>query len=296
LNEDRSQELFKQVPYCRFQDFIAPHADRFGLLVSLLEELRFSPKVFCVAGNRHIFFSPNPNVQGYFILVAHYDRTPDSPGANDNSAAVFELIDAALRIREGHGKHSGPLIIFTDKEELSHGEGILDQGAYTLACSLRAQGFGRARVFIFDACGVGDTLIVSTAADHLMKHETGIGAAQRRHLIGRLRTQALEVVRQLNLDRVRIFPTPFSDDAGFLRAGLVAQTITVLPASEAAGFGALLRRQPDFADALLSKGVSVDRNLIPETWRLLNGPSDTFSRLTPQSFSLIRRFICGLSG
>jgi hypothetical protein len=29
-------------------------------------------------------------------------------------------------------------------------------------------------------------------------------------------------------------PTPFSDDAGFLRAGLAAQTITVLPAKEAA--------------------------------------------------------------
>ncbi|MCL2793630.1 MAG: hypothetical protein FWD87_11150 [Spirochaetaceae bacterium] len=47
-------------------------------------------------------------------------------------------------------------------------------------------------------------------------------------------------------------PTPFSDDAGFLRAGLAAQTITMLPTAECARLVSALRTSPDLAGALIN--------------------------------------------
>jgi hypothetical protein len=271
----------------------------------VLDELYLSPQVIQLSGNRHLFLSSQVPLtnrlkerslwgQYTVILVAHYDRVPNSPGANDNAAAVFELIEAALKLRKE--KIHRWLIIFTDKEEIAHGEGIRDQGSYTLAKGLRDAGLGSSRFYIFDACGTGDTLVISTMADHLMKHEEGPGIARTRLHVRQLRTKALETARHLHLDRVRLIPTPFSDDAGFLRAGIAAQTITMLPAEEAAAFGTLLRNKPEFADALVNREAQDkwDKRLIPETWRRLNGPEDNALLLTPQYFSLVVRFICAL--
>jgi hypothetical protein len=301
------QEAYRnEALYRRFKDFIALETDRYALLTSLLDALSVHYSVVTIAGNRHFFVCPESLAGGFLgfplagqtsiILVAHYDRVPGSPGANDNSAAVFELIEAALKLREEPSRHW--LIIFTDKEEILRGEGIRDQGSYTLAKGLRDAGFSAAQVFIFDACGTGDTLIISKTADHLMKYEAGPGITRTKHLVQQLRTKALETARCLDMDRVLLVPTPFSDDAGFFRAGIAAQTITMLPAEEAAALGSLLRNKPDFADALLCREVhdTHDTLLIPETWRYLNGPQDSYLRLTPQYFSRVVRFACALCG
>jgi hypothetical protein len=235
-------------------------------------------------------------------MVAHYDRAAGSPGANDNSAAVFMLLEAALKMREQDLRNW--LIIFTDKEELSPGEGIREQGSFGLAKRLRETVLKDCRYYIFDACGTGDTLIISTMADHLMKNETGHEAARRRRTLKVLRDDALQTARNLMMERVLLAPTPFSDDAGFLRAGLTAQTITVLPAEEAAGLASLLRTKPEFIDALISREAllaakfPVPRTggelLLPETWRSLNGPADGPERLTPKNFSRVVKFACAL--
>jgi hypothetical protein len=298
--------LTGEVPYHRFQAFIAPGGDRFTILKGLLDELRFASSVMTVAGNRHIFVAPGagllpgePGLTGEgraadMALVAHYDRTAGSPGANDNGAAVFMLIKTALKMRED--KMDRWLIIFTDKEELVRGEGIRDQGAYTLAKNLKKRGFEKTRVFIFDACGTGDTLIISTMADHLLKNEQGPGTVRTRHLVAQLRNGALKAARNLLLEKVLLLPTPFSDDAGFLRAGIAAQTITVLPAEEAAPFVSLLRNKPDLAGALVSREAQKvhDLSLMPKTWRRLNGPGDSQSRLTPRYFGQVVRFAYAL--
>jgi hypothetical protein len=291
-----------EVPYHRFRAFVDPGGDRFTVLKSLLDELRFASLVMAVAGHRHIFVAPEagllpggsgPGGEGRaagMVLVAHYDRTEGSPGANDNGAAVFMLIKTALKMREdGIGRW---LIIFTDKEELIPGEGIRDQGAYTLAKHLRERGFEKTRVFIFDACGTGDTLIISTMTDHLLKNEQGPGIVRTRHLVSQLRNGALKAARDLLLEKVLLLPAPFSDDAGFLRAGIAAQTITVLPAEEAAPFVSLLRNKPDLAGALVSREAREhqDLSLMPKTWRRLNGPGDSQSRLTPRYFGQVVRF------
>ncbi|MDR2110868.1 MAG: Zn-dependent exopeptidase M28 [Spirochaetaceae bacterium] len=295
-------------PWNRFSRFIAPGADRFAVLCSLLDELRIGFSLASVSGRRHFFISPDrfrfqsspagtaPGQREIpaAVLVSHYDRAAGSPGANDNSAAVFILIETALRL----GKTPPWLIILTDKEELSRGEGIRDQGSYTLAKALRTAGLEKSRVFIFDACGTGDTLIISTTADYLMKDREGPGVTKTRRMVQELRNQALEAARDLHLERALLLPTPFSDDAGFLRAGFAAQTITALPAREAGPFASLLRNKPDFARALVSREAreTWNKRLIPETWRCLNGPADSPLRLTPRYYKQLVRFAAALCG
>ncbi|WP_010261147.1 M28 family peptidase [Treponema primitia] len=290
-------------PYHRFKDFLAPGADRYKILGDLLEELGFGYSSIVLGRSehrlRHFFVLPHrgqgflPGEYPTIVLVAHYDRVAGSPGANDNSAAVFMLLEAALRMRDD--KLRNWLIIFTDKEELGPGEGIRDQGSYGLAKGLRETALKDCRYYIFDACGSGDTLIISTMADHLIKNENGPGADHTRRVVKALRDGALKTARNLMMDRVLLVPTPFSDDAGFLRAGLAAQTITVLPSREAAGLASLLRNKPEFINALISRDALLATKFpAPETWRSLNGPADTPHRLTPKNYGRVVKFACEL--
>ncbi|MDR0387048.1 MAG: Zn-dependent exopeptidase M28 [Treponema sp.] len=283
-------------PYGRLREFIAPGADRLGILTAFLGEVRLPYRTVDIAGNRHVFVFPGGREAAgpKPVLIAHYDRAAGSPGANDNSAAVFILAETAVKLRE---KDIGNwLVIFTDKEELSGGEGIREQGSYTLAKSLRDAGLGRNRFYIFDACGAGDTLVISTTADRLMQDEGGIGIAKTMRQVRLLRNRALEASRRLAMEKVLLAPTPFSDDAGFLRAGIAAQTFTVLPGAEAAQL-AILGRKTGFAEALISREAAPHfSRYIPETWRTLNGPADGFVRLTPEHFTRIVRFACELCG
>jgi hypothetical protein len=298
-----SRDWTRESPYNRFFDFIDKDANRFGILLDHLETLGLNSVVIPIAGNYHFFIFPpgkniRPSAGGTFpfrgqspvILVAHYDRVAGSPGANDNSASVFHLIKAAIRLGEQGVDYW--IIIFTDKEELQDGEGIRDQGSYSLAENLRTWGLGDARVFNFDACGTGDTFIFSSTSDYLLKNDERPGVRKARQIIQELRQRAQEAAHYLRLNKVLSIPTPFSDDAGFLSAGLPAQTITMLPTEEAAPLASLLRNRPEFADFLISGTgkKTTDRMLVPETWRYLNGPSDTHLRLTPEYYDRIVRF------
>ena len=293
--------LLPEVPYGYFKEFIAPGTDRFAFLKALLDKLALRNSILTLSGNRHFMVFPPREERGSragaapLVLVAHYDRAADSPGANDNSAAVFLLLATAIKL--GQKKTAGWMIIFTDKEELRGDEGIKSQGSYTLAVGLRQAGLGGGLFFIFDACGTGDTLIISTTADHLIKNEKGPGIIKTKQAVQRLRNLALETARDLHMDKALLLPTPFSDDAGFLRAGIPAQTITVLPGSEAGPFISLLRSKPGLAQALINREAQkkYDPLLIPETWRCLNGPEDSRHRLTPEHFSQVVRFACALS-
>jgi hypothetical protein len=281
-------------PFHRFLEFIAPEAKRFEILKSLLPEMGLTYMVFPVAGSRHFLIfppgagSPFQGLRPAMVLAAHYDRAPGSPGANDNSAAVFLLLKAARKPPEALPW----MIILTDKEELREGQGIRDQGAYSLGEALRRGGMGAVKVFIFDACGAGDTLVISTGTDRLLRNETGTGALRARFSIRGLRDQALRAARNLGLDKVVLLPTPFSDDAGFLRSGISAQTITALPREEASAFASLVRARPELAEALISRerARETETALIPETWRRLNTPGDTHHKLNPDHFDMVSRF------
>jgi hypothetical protein len=201
----RAEDPWSGISYTRFLNFIAPGADRYGILLSLAEQLGLNSAVLSINGNRHFFIFPRGqkiastgrggfpfNGQSPVILAAHYDRVPGSPGANDNSAAVFHLLKTALDLEKRDAGYW--IIIFTDKEELAAGEGIRDQGSFTLAEKLKLWGLGNSRVFILDACGSGDTLIISNTTDYLLKNNERPGILKIRQLIQDLRNQALETV------------------------------------------------------------------------------------------------------
>ncbi|MDR0312305.1 MAG: Zn-dependent exopeptidase M28 [Treponema sp.] len=282
-------------PWKRFREFIAPNADRFSILKELVEEANLEYSIVSIADNRHFFIAPPPPEQEFLrsrltILTAHYDRSPGSPGANDNSAAVFILIETAAKMTKD--KINNWLIIFTDKEELENGESIQDQGAYALAAGLKNSGLGNSRVYNFDACGTGDTIIVSTTAEYLLKKDISPGSEKILASVMELKENALEAAHHLGMDRVKLAPTPFSDDAGFLRMGIAAQTITVLPSNEYMLFVPIVRKNPEFAKILISQRYRNANNLklIPETWRCLNTARDSYLRLTPEHFRSVQRF------
>ena len=291
----------EESPYDRFFDFIAPEADRYGILLERIEKLNLKSLVVNVAGNNHIFIFPAGQKliqntgfiyggQDPVMLVAHYDRVKGSPGANDNSAAVFLLLKASS-ILDQRGADNW-IIIFTDKEEIKDGEGIASQGSFSLAEKLKSWGLENARIYIFDACGAGDTFIISSTTDHIMKNSDSPGIKKTKQLIRDLRDHALQIAHYLRLNKVLLAPTPFSDDAGFLRAGLPSQTITMLPSREAGPYASLLRNRPEFADFLILGALKspAERRSIPETWRTLNNATDTHLRLTPQFYRQIVTF------
>jgi hypothetical protein len=292
-----------QSPYERFFDFIAPEADRFAVLLDHIQKLGLNSLVISIEGNRHFFIFPKRinlklspgsafpfHGENPIVLTAHYDRVPGSPGANDNSAAVFQLLKTALKLDEMD--LDCWIIIFTDKEELQSGEGFKQQGSYSLAKKLRRLGLLNAQIFNFDACGSGEVFVFSGTTDYLLDKNEKPGFRRVSQRVKKLRTKVLETARKLNISHVLSVPTPFSDDAGFLQGGLPAQTITMLPVKEASHFASLLRNHPEFIDLLISGSLNTpeDRQNIPETWRSINCPEDTPARLTPEHYDRVVRF------
>jgi len=299
----KKQNWADQSPYERFFDFIAPEANRFLVLLEHIQDLGLNSLIIAIERNRHFFIFPKGinlklspgdafpfNGESPTVLTAHYDRVPGSPGANDNSAAVFQLLKTALKLDELDLDQW--IIIFTDKEELQNGEGFKEQGSYGLAKKLRQLGLLNAQIFNFDACGTGEVFVFSGTTDYLLDKNEKPGFRRVIQRVKKLRKKVLETARRLTLSHVLSVPTPFSDDAGFLQGGLPAQTITMLPENEASHLASLLRNHPEFVDQLISGSIKddADRQHIPETWRAINGPEDIPARLTPEHYDRIVRF------
>ncbi|MDR0389931.1 MAG: M28 family peptidase [Spirochaetaceae bacterium] len=319
--------------FSRFEEFIAPGADRFAILGVLLKEAALPFRVLPLEKSRHLFVHPDmespasdgkdplsarnslstehplssehPPAAGdplssgsrapKTVLVAHYDRAEGSPGANDNSAAVFMMIESAKKLLHEGEKNWG--LIFTDHEEVPAGGSLEDQGSFALARFLRDRGFAASDFFIFDCCGTGDTLIISTTAEHLLKEKEGEVSDRIRRAIHRQRAKVLETSRRLFMDKTLLAPTPFSDDPGFLQAGIAAQTITCLPASEASALAQALRLRPELLDHLLVNRKTEKNTTLPffpPVWRRINGPGDQKQYLTPEYFNQIEKLALAL--
>ena len=280
-------------PWRRFKEYISLSADRFEILRGLLEEAVLDYTVLEIAGNRHLVVAPPPPEEEYLrrppvILVAHHDRAEGSSGANDNSAGVFILLEAAVKLKKNNAINW--IVIFTDKEELKKGESLQTQGSFALATGLINVKMDKAKIFCFDACGAGDTLIISSTLEYLLKKEKG--GDRIRESILELRSMALGTARNLGMQKVLLAPVPFSDDAGFFCAGLAAQTITILPSAECTQLISEIRKNPEFAEVLINAESRQNNRSksIPETWRYLNTSGDCYPRLTPQHFRAWVRF------
>ncbi len=276
-----------------FSAFLSPTIDRFSFLKCYLDSLDLKAATAALSGGRHLVLSAGPLNSGrpLRVFIAHYDRAGNSPGANDNSAAVFQLAEAAAAWKKA--RIPSWLIVFTDREEAAAAAGIKGQGSYAVAQGLKSLGLTDAAIYILDACGRGDTLVISTTADGLSRPGGLMTGA-----MARLRSRAMASARKAGLSCV-LAPTPFSDDAGFLMAGLAAQTITVLPEAEASALLRATRRRRGAELAFLSREaaenpLSPPLPGYPQTWRLLHSANDNADSLRQEAFSLMRRFLSGI--
>ena len=289
-----TKSYYSTFPWQNFMEFTSLRADRFIVLKAILEKSKLKHDVAEIAGNKHfIVKAPSIKLQKAteripVILTAHYDRAAGSPGANDNSAAVFVLIEAAIKLtKKGE---TNWLIIFTDKEELLPGESILKQGSYTLAKGIKNIKMDNSMIFCFDAVGTGDSIIISTTLDYLLNRKSSGRKIEKS--LTELRNKAYNTAKEQKNLNAYFAPLPFSEDAGFFRAGLAAQTITVLPQKEYLALNAELKKNPDFGHTLINAeaGERKKSKAIPQTWLTLNSPKDNHLRLTPENFRFLARY------
>lgn len=243
-----------------FHEFCSPRADRFTVLTRALEQSFVAFDVVQTGPFRHVQVAsgrPAAPAPGEKLLMAHYDRVPGTPGANDNGASVLALTDYVSRPRSGR-----PLrVIFTDGEELSGQRGA-DQGSFALA---RSWGTVKNLLpLVLDMTGVGDTVVLGHLAEQLATQVHGEAspvASSTRIRVRRAAKRFLSICSGAEID------TPFSDDLGLLLAGIPAIQLSLLPRKEAAEY----RRT----------------GVLPPSWRAMHTADDAPSTLWPSSRELV---------
>ena len=145
-----------------FQQFIAADCNRALFIQNYLKKYGIKAPIMPIDGKNHIYvtFPLNQYNPAFKIktVIAHYDRVPDSPGANDNSAAVFMMMEWAVRLKKIAGFHNIRMI-FTDGEELGS-SGVNQQGAFALAALFKKLGITNDDIFVLDCMGRGNIPII----------------------------------------------------------------------------------------------------------------------------------------
>ncbi len=285
-----------------FKAFLEPSLDRAAFISAWLSARSVPNSVVDLSGRRHVVvrfgssaYDPRFRMK---TVVAHHDRAPDTPGANDNSAACFQLMLFALRLSESAATHNVRLV-FTDGEEAAGIAGVSGQGSYAIGSALRARSGDLGDVFVLDCSGRGDTLVLSTAGlDSVKNRALSLG-------MERLHGRAKRLAREAASERWIALPTPYSDNAGFIAAGVPAQVITVLPSAEATALLSALSGPGGAGEALRERIARNSRDTpghdgaesagMPRTWRLMHTADDAASTLTAPAFRLARVFLDSLA-
>lgn len=258
--------------------FLERDSDRLDVLEAAIESdgvrcSRFEP----AGGGRFLIAYPKAYERDELyrlkLFTAHHDRVSGTPGALDNSAACMQL---ARYLRDGRAGLN-VAVVFTDREELQ-GADPTEQGSFLLGSALSSLGLKRPLVFSFDVTGRGDTMVVSAAARSLRSR----GRAWER-LAAEVDELAVEAGRALAA-KVRHMRAhiPFGEDLGFMRAGVPALGLTVLPRDEAEALGSE-GGLPAWAS------TAAPRRRRPPTWRVLHTEDDRPSLYDEEAFALMER-------
>lgn len=271
-----------------FSAFLEPQCDRKQFIVNHLAKKGIQCNIIPIGESRHILVNfpltaYNPMFRVKTVL-AHYDRAEGSPGANDNSAAVFQMMDWAVRLSRMNTAHNVRLF-FTDGEELGGTGGVAEQGAFGIAAKFRNLGILDDDVYVFDCCGRGDIPVLSNAG-------SGVGGAAFQTKFNSLVNRTKDLLRVASPNKWLSLPVPYSDNAGFLACGMPAVAITLLPSTEATSYLQSLQADTSLEPAVTRSASSQHTDeatfaRLPETWRLLHTPLDNITSLTPQSFALM---------
>ena len=271
-----------------FKDFISADCDRAAFIQNYLKASGIEAPILQMEGKNHIYVKfPQAQYNPTFrikTVIAHYDRI--GIGANDNSAAVFCLLEwakklAAIPVVEPVETTSNSALItaarsqffhnirliFTDGEELG-AAGIAQQGAFPLAQVFRRLGITNDDIFVFDCMGRGDvpvltqTILPRKASSKFVKD------------FGDLEGRAASLLQASAGGRWFCLPCNYSDNASFIANGIPAVAITMLPSAEV---------------------TAATRGEVPETWQLLHSPGDNLASLTPQSFEIFHNILSNLA-
>ena len=279
-----------------FKNFILQGTNRKDFIISELKKNGIECYVMPVENKNHIYvkfpsscYNPEYRIK---TVIAHYDIVSGSPGANDNSFAVFTLIEFAKFLNETKGAHNIRLI-FTDGEEFSGC--IKNQGSFALASLFKKLSITKDFIFVFDCMGRGNIPVLAKSS-----FSPGISKKFYREF-STLENCAKSLLYSAN-SKYLVLPVPYSDNAGFLANGLFSCAVTMLPENEANLFMYNLMKNPLLEDYVLNnrKKLSKDecdffKNLIPETWKKFHTQNDDFSSLTLESFSVMMRILFSLS-
>ena len=264
-----------------FNDFIASDCDRVAFIQKYLNKAGLEAPVLKMEGKNHIYVKfPQNQYNPIFrikTVIAHYDRI--GIGANDNSAAVFCLLEWAVKLAkstvlEPVEKNSARTqfhnirLIFTDGEELGAAAGVSEQGAFPLAQVFRRLGITSDDIFVFDCMGRGDvpiliqTILPQKATVRFIKDFSA------------LEQRAANLLQASANGRWFSLPCNYSDNASFIANGIPAVAITMLPSQEV---------------------TAATRGEKPLTWQLLHTPGDNLTSLTPQSFEIFYNILNNLA-
>ncbi len=268
-----------QIP-SSFKEFIAPDCDRATFIQNYLKSAGLEAPVLQMEGKNHIYVKfPQAQYNPTFrikTVIAHYDRFPGSPGANDNSAAVFCLMEWAAKLaKSAVVSTSSPTaqfhnirLIFTDGEELGAAGGVAEQGAFPLAQVFRRLGITNDDIFVFDCMGRGDVPVLTQT---VLPHKTPAGFVKS---FTALEQRAAALLQASAKGRWFSLPCNYSDNASFIANGIPAVAITLLPSQEI---------------------TAATRGQIPETWQLLHTAGDNLASLNPQSFEIFHSILNNLA-
>ncbi len=278
-----------------FKDFIATDCDRATFIQNYLNQAGIEAPIMQMEGKNHIYVKfPQSQYNPMFrikTVIAHYDRFPGSPGANDNSAAVFCLMEWARSVvepvetlynresvknraeRVGLGlsnviQFHNIRLIFTDGEELGAAGGVAEQGAFPLAQVFRRLGITSDDIYVFDCMGRGDVPILT---------QTILPPKTPQRFIkdfSALEQRAASLLQASANGRWFSLPCNYSDNASFIANGIPAVAITMLPSAEVS---------------------AATRGETPLTWQLLHTAGDNLASLTPQSFELFHNILNNLA-
>ena len=255
-----------------FKTFISADCDRASFIQNYLKAAGLEAPVLQMEGKNHIYVKfPQSQYNPMFrikTVIAHYDRFSGSPGANDNSAAVFCLLEWAAQLaRFAAPSFHNIRLIFTDGEELGE-KGVSQQGAFPLAQVFRRLGITNDDIFVFDCMGRGDVPILTQT---ILPHKV---PAKFIKAFSELEQRAASLLQTSANGRWFSLPCNYSDNASFIANGIPAVAITMLPSQEV---------------------TAATRGEIPETWRLLHTAGDNLNSLTAQSFEIFHNILNNLA-
>ncbi len=297
-NEDKllNSDLFKA--------FLKKDLNRCDFISQWLSAHNVPHSIVSLAQKKHIiikysaqFYDKNFKMK---TLTAHYDRAPDTQGANDNSASCFILMNFAKKLCS-YTKPHNIKIIFTDGEEAG-AAGLKEQGAYTLGTGLKKLKMDGDDIFVFDMCGRGDTLILSRSGIF------GRDKAKTKRL-DELHKRAELLAQRACPNQWLSMLTAYSDNAGFIAAGLFAQVITVLPRKEAETLLHCLPKEKLTGQNKTAMGELTDmviknqkppqgspfEKIIPFTWQLMHTADDKIETLNSEAFTLTEKYLTALA-